>query len=95
MVETVQENSRPRDIWIRVLYMLLFVCIYSIAEIVLGLVVVFQVILVIFGASTNDKLLRFGQDLSIYVYHILRFQTFNSEDKPFPFADFPGESPLR
>ena len=34
---------------------------------------------------------RLGKNLSAYVYQIFQFQTFNSETRPFPFADWPDE----
>ena len=40
--------------------------------------------------QTNDRLLRFGGELSDFLYQIFLYLTFNSEEKPFPFADWPG-----
>ena len=44
--------------------------------------------------NTNDNLGRFGNQLSQYLYAIVQFQTFNTEDKPFPFGKWPeSENP--
>jgi hypothetical protein len=78
-----------RDIWIRALYMLLFIIIYSFTEVVIALVAIGQFLTVVLTGSKNDRLLKFGQSLSSFVYQIMQFFTFNSEEKPFPFAEWP------
>lgn len=89
----MKERLTSRDLWMRALYMLFFVIAYSVAEIVLTLVVIFQFLTVLFTGSANEAALRFGHNLGIYVRQILQFETFNSEDRPFPFADWPDEDP--
>lgn len=86
----LKENLRKRQTWLRGLYMLLFIVIYHVAEVVLGAVVFLQFLFTLFSGQSNLRLLRFGQNLSAYVYQILRFLTFNSEDMPFPFSDWPS-----
>ena len=78
-----------RDIWMRALYMLLFMIIYSFTEMIIALVAIGQFLTVVFTGSKNDRLLIFGQNLSTFVYQIMQFFTFNSEEKPFPFAAWP------
>lgn len=70
--------------------MLLFAVIYNIAEMVVTLVAVFQFLATLFTGSPNQRLLSFGETLSRYFYHVMRFLTFASDDRPFPFRDWPG-----
>jgi len=84
--------SDSRSIWKRALFMVLFAIIYSIVEIVIVLVAVFQFFCVLITGERNRQVLDFGQDLCAYVYEILRFETFNSERLPFPFAEWPRGS---
>ncbi len=94
MESAMKENVKRRDTWIRGLYMLLFLLLYSLAEIVIAAVVVFQFISKAITGKTNQRLLEFGQSLSLYVYQAMRFFTYNSEEKPFPFGPWPeGEPP--
>jgi hypothetical protein len=86
----LKDNLRKRQTWLRGLYMLLFVVIYHIAEFVVGAVVLLQFIFTLVSGDTNARLLRFGQSLSLYIYQMLRFLSFNSEDMPFPFNDWPS-----
>jgi hypothetical protein len=89
MTDQSGDMSERRSIWKRALFMVLFAIIYSIVEIVIVLVAVFQFFCVLITGESNRQMLDFGQDLSTYVYQILRFETFNSERLPFPFADWP------
>lgn len=84
--EELRAHLTTRDTWIRGLYMLLFAVIYSIAEIILVAVVIFQFLARLITGAVNQRLLEFGQQLSRYLYDMLRFFTFNSDEKPYPFA---------
>jgi len=89
----IKENLKSTDTWTRVLYMFLFVILYSLAEIVLTAVVVFQLLLVLFTGSKNARLLKLGQSLSTYIYQVLSFLCFNSDYKPYPLGAWPTGEP--
>lgn len=82
-------ESSSRSVWKRALFMVLFAIIYSVAEIVVVLVAVFQFFCVLITGARNAQVLDLGQGLSSYLYEILLFETFNSERLPFPFAEWP------
>ena len=90
MSDDYKENVKDQSTWIRGLYILLFAVIYSVTEIVIGLVVIVQFLFVLITHHANEKLLALGASLSTYVYQILSYVTFNSEQRPFPFSDFPN-----
>ncbi len=92
MDEFSNESSTRRDVWVRALLMLFFLVAYSVAELVIWVVVVLQLLMVLITGRANENLLILGNNLSAYVYQIFRFQTFNSERQAFPFADWPNES---
>ncbi|MGB0467246.1 MAG: DUF4389 domain-containing protein [Pontibacterium sp.] len=73
----------------RLLYMLLFCLFYNVAEVVIGALVLFLFLTVLFSGEANKRLLAFGQSLSIYVFQVMRFLTFNTESRPFPFGEWP------
>jgi hypothetical protein len=91
--ETLRENLTARETWVRGLYMLLFAVLYSLAELVLVAVVIFQFVSRLATGGVNKRLLDFGQQLSRYLYDMLRFFTFNSEFKPYPFNPWPPTEP--
>ena len=90
--QTVQANEP--SIWLRGLYMLLFLIVTRLTELVIGLVMLIQFILKAATGNTNSNLVTFGDQLSQYIYEIVQFQTFNTEDKPFPFSQWPQSSEL-
>jgi hypothetical protein len=90
MDHEVKENIQNRTTWIRLLYMLLLVILYSVAELVISAVVLFQIVLNLFTGESNKRLLLFGNQLSRYVYEILLYLTYNSETLPFPFSEWPS-----
>ena len=91
--EQAEHTSGP-SIWIRGLYMLLFIIITRLTEVVVGLVMLIQFVLKAATGNTNSNLETFGDQLSQYLYAIVQFQTFNTEDKPFPFSPWPQGSEL-
>ena len=91
MDDRIKERLTRRPVWVRALFMVFFAIAYGIAELVVGVVVIIQFFIVLFTGGANERLLRLGNNLSAYVYRILRYQTFNTESQPFPFADWPDE----
>lgn len=89
MDEDIKNNLKDRSIWLRGLFILLFVIFYNVAEIVLMAVVVVQFGFKLVTGGVNDKLLAFSRRLTRYIYEVFRFITFESETMPFPFSDWP------
>lgn len=75
--------------WMRGLHIVIFAVIFSITEVVLGAVVVFQFLLTLFTGETNARLRVFGLSLAVFIYQMTAFMTFNSDEKPFPFGPWP------
>jgi len=88
--EDLKENVKNSSVWKRLLFMLLFGVLYSVAEVVLVAVVLFQFLTVLFTGNKNDKLLEFGGEISAYIFQLLRYLTYNSELRPYPFSDWPS-----
>jgi len=85
------ESYKDRGVWLRGLYMLIFMFVLGLVKFVAFVVIVFQFLTVLFTTETNKKLLRFGKSLSIYQYQIMMFLTYNSEEHPFPMGEWPEE----
>ena len=80
--------------WMRGVYILIFSIIFSVTEVVLGAVVVFQFIATLFTGATNARLRAFGLSLAAFIYQIVAYITFNSDQKPFPFGAWPESAAL-
>ena len=81
---------KDNRIWKRLLYMLLFVIAYSVVESILAAIVIIQIFFRLFTGKANERLLQFGAQAARYIYDVLQYLTFNSEEKPFPFRDWPS-----
>ena len=92
-METTASTITDRRIWVRVLYMVFFWVAFSVSEVLLAIVAIFQAVCALFTGNTNDAMHRFGKNLSAYVAQILEFLTFNSEELAFPFSDWPDATP--
>ncbi|WP_371368605.1 DUF4389 domain-containing protein [Pseudomonas sp. QL9] len=83
------DRMEKESLVLRVLWMLLFALVWYVAQMLLGAVVVVQLIYRIIYSAPSAGLLAFGDSLSQYLAQIGRFGTFNSDEKPWPFADWP------
>lgn len=88
MQEEINENLKKLSTWQRIFFMLIFAVIVGLVRILLWAVIILQVFSTLLTGRPNSNILKFGQHLSAYVYHILVFMTFNSDQIPFPFSDW-------
>lgn len=93
MNDTTRDNLTDRSIWTRGLYTVFFAIAYAIAEALVSLIAVVQFILALVSGQANASLLKLGASLSVYLYQIVQFVTFNDERLPFPFNEWPDEQP--
>jgi len=93
--ERLEENVKSRSTWLRLLYMVVFGALYALSRFVVFAVVVLQFFWLLFTGSANPKLTAAGQSLATYTYELVRYLTFASDVRPFPFdADWPSTDPL-
>lgn len=88
MQDEINENLKKLATWKRIFFMLVFAVIIGLVRILLWAVILLQVVSTLLTGSCNRNVLTFGKNLSIYLYHILLFMTFASDQLPFPFADW-------
>jgi hypothetical protein len=87
---SAETNLKDSSTWKRILYMLLFVLAYSVAEFVLMAVAIVQVLFKLITGDINDNLTILGKQTALYIYDVMLFLTFNTEKKPFPFSAWPN-----
>lgn len=93
MNNEIKKRLRQGEIWKRGFYMLIFLAISGLAKFIISMIVLFQFCTVILTGRTNVQLVRFGQNLSTYVYQINLFLTYNTESYPYPFGAWPDGTP--
>ncbi|QEN46884.1 DUF4389 domain-containing protein [Pseudomonas protegens] len=92
-------EAKYESILLRVLWMLIFVLVWQVAQFLLGALVLVQLIYRLIYGAPNAGLMNFGDSLSQFLAQIGRFGSFHTEQKPWPFADWPaprapeGEAP--
>lgn len=90
--EELKSNITSSKHWLRLFFMLIFAAILQLASMVMGVLVIAQFLFSLLTGNDNLPLRRFGHSLSTYIYDTLRFLTYNDEEKPFPFSDWPSSS---
>ena len=82
----IEENIKSRSTWMRLLFMFVFYVLATLASAIGSVVVVLGFFWVLFTGEKNRQLQQAGQVVAGYIYEIIRYLTFNTDDKPFPFG---------
>lgn len=89
MANESNHNLANPDVWIRLLYMILFWFLLVLARFAVGLLAVLQCLLVLLTGAPNEHLRAMGGSIGVWTLQTMRFLTFSSDAKPFPFQDWP------
>lgn len=84
-----KEKLKDENYWLRLPFMLLFFLAWKLTEFVIIGVILVQTVFRLVAGKPQEQLLQLGSQLTLYAYQIFRYLTFNSDSKPFPFADWP------
>jgi len=94
MATTLKDKLSVKEKWIRLIFMVIFaVLVYWIAFFIVMVIAAFQFLYILFAGKSNRTLVPFGASMSEYVYQIMQFLTYSSEERPFPFKPWPGTCP--
>lgn len=91
MSNDIKANLSSGETWKRGLFIILFAVLYSVAEVVLWAVILFQFGSQLITSHTNERLLEFTRGLNAYIYYILQYISYRSDEKPYPFDEWPGD----
>lgn len=86
------KNTGGMNQGIRALFMVAFWIASRIALAIVIALALFQLIWTVITRSPNDKIVRFGRSLGTYLSQIVNFLTYNTDQKPWPFQDWPDHS---
>lgn len=81
----IEENLKSRSTWLRLIFMVVFYVLGSVASLVASVVIVLGFLWVLFTGETNEQLKRTGQGIATYIAQIIEYLTYNSDVRPFPF----------
>ncbi len=89
MSKVWKENIKSESFWLRSLFMVLFLLVYRIVDLIVLLVAVCQWFYVLITGDANQSLVQFAASLARYAAQIVDYLGHNSDEKPFPFSDWP------
>ncbi len=89
MDDQLKSNLTSGEHWTRLIYMLLSSVFLYIASLLGGVLVVAQFVFAIVTGAPNERLRALGWEISTYIHQVWQFLSYNSEDKAFPFSDWP------
>jgi len=75
--------------WLRFVFMVLFAVVAGVASYVVAVLIIIQFLFALVTGKGEERLKAFGGSLSKYLFQILQYLTYNSEEKPYPFNDWP------
>ena len=91
MNSDVPKQFRSGQTWGRLVLMLVyFLAVFEIALLLVGLMMLFQFFYRLIQGQDAERLHSFTQDLNSFIYSALQYVTFNTDEKPFPFCDWPA-----
>ena len=91
-METKAPDGKPttRDVWMRGLFMLLFIMGFAVGTWLLNLLAIVQFVWLLISREPNQFIAGFGNSVAIWLAEIARFLTCATDDKPFPWRPWSG-----
>lgn len=87
----IEENLKSKATWTRFLFMVICCMLAGIASFVGSFVIVLGFLWLLFTGEVNSQIRQVGQSIAAYIYEIVRYLTFNTEERPFPLGgDWPS-----
>lgn len=88
-MSALKQSLGSADFWLRLFYTLLLALAWQVTELLLIAVVILQIGYRLFTGRADARLADFGSSLSAYAAQIGRYVTCASEQKPWPFMEWP------
>ena len=83
----MEANLKSKSTWFRFLFICIYAALVWLASLVGAFVVVLGLFWKLFTGDVNDQLRQAGQGIASYIYQAVRYMTFNTDTKPFPFGE--------
>lgn len=85
----LKKNLTATDQWIRLFFMVVFAIVGYVVQILIWIIAAIQFVITIITGKVNQNLHNFSNGLCVYAYHIIKYLTYITEEKPFPFSHWP------
>ena len=90
--DSIKQNVKDKDTWLRFVYLVVFGFAFYLSIILTFATSFFQFLAKLFGGNSFAGLSEFGLNLGTYQAQVTHYLTFASDEKPFPFAQFPANT---
>jgi hypothetical protein len=96
-METKAPDGKPtaRDVWMRGLFMLILIIGFTIGQWLLNILAIVQFLWLLFAREPNQPLAGFGNTLAIWLADAGRFLACATDEKPFPWRQWPNAGAAR
>ena len=93
-IDTValSENIKEPSIWVSFFLKVIYLIFLNFIIPFLGFVTLLQLLFSLGSKKPNDNLISFSKKISIYIYQIINFITYSSDERPWPFNAFPDKA---
>tara|TARA_Y100000816_G_C25920499_1_gene480030 strand:- start:103 stop:423 length:321 start_codon:yes stop_codon:yes gene_type:complete len=88
LTENIKEPSTWVNFFLKVIYLIFLNFIIPF----LGFITLLQLLFSLGSKKPNDNLISFSKKISIYIYQIINFITYSSDERPWPFNPFPDKA---
>ena len=89
MFNILKQNLLSEHFWLRTLFMVIYFFVMKLSVFLLSVLIILQYIYCLFHNNPHQGLQDLSGSLTKYIHHIYLFLIYKSEDKPFPFQDWP------
>ena len=79
-------HVKNKGTWMRLVHMVVLAIAFNVAELVIAVTVLYQFLTALFTGAPNDNARRLGGEFGSYLRAIVRYMTFDTEERPFPYA---------
>ena len=86
------ENIKKPSIWVNFFLKVIYLIFLNFIVPFLGFITLLQLLFSIGSKKPNENLVSFSKKISSYIYQIINFITYSSDQRPWPFNSFPESS---
>ena len=86
------ENIKEPSIWVNFFLKVIYLIFLNFIIPFFGFITLLQFLFSLGSKKPNDNLISFSKKISIYIYQIINFITYSSDERPWPFNAFPDKA---
>ena len=89
-MQALINNLTSEAFWLRLAFMLLFLVLAEIAVSIMTLLILVQFVYRLLVGRLQAEVYAFTSSLSKFIWQTYQFLSYQTEQKPFPFSDWPA-----